>query len=421
MKRLLALIVTVVVTLGVVAATSPWLVDQVKLGLDLKGGFEILYEAEPLTEGGQVTQDALRQTAKSLEHRANETGVAEPEITPEGANRIRVKIAGVTDEANVREILKTPSQLTFRSAVGCTEGTGYCKTELTGTDFVEGGASYQQTTLGGYEITIKLKDASKFGEVTKSIAALTNGQNQLAIYMDETQVSAPNVSQQINSSDAVITGDFTREEAKDLADKINLGALPLKLTEKYTQSVGATLGKLSLQQTLFAGGLGTVLILIFMIVFYRLPGLIASFTIIAFIWLLLLGFWLINATLTLPGIAAFILGIGMAVDANIIMAERIKEEIRSGKSILSAHRAGSKRSFLTIIDAHVTTIIAALVMFFIGTGAVKGFAVVLLLTEVVSILTNVFFSRFLLSLLIRSNLVKKTTLLGVREDEIRAL
>ncbi|MFB9327217.1 protein translocase subunit SecD [Paenibacillus aurantiacus] len=421
MNRLLALVLTVVLTLGVVAATSPWLVKQVNLGLDLKGGFEILYEAQPLNEGGKVTQDSLRETAKSLERRANKTGVAEPEITPEGANRIRVRIAGVTDEAHVREILKTPSTLTFRSMVGCTEGTSYCKTELTGTDFVEGGAGYRMTTLGGYEITIKLKSSSKFGDVTKAIAALPSGKNQLAIYMDEEQISAPAVSQEINSSEAVITGNFTREEAKDLADKINLGALPLKLTEKYTQSVGASLGKLSLQQTLFAGGLGTVLILIFMIVFYRIPGLVASFTIISFIWLLLLGFKLINATLTLPGIAAFILGIGMAVDANIIMAERIKEEIRSGKSILSAHRAGSKRSFLTIIDAHVTTIIAALVMFFIGTGAVKGFAVVLLLTEVVSIITNVFFSRFILSLLIRSNIIKKTTLLGVKESEIRAL
>ena len=155
-------------------------------------------------------------------------------------------------------------------------------------------------------------------------------------------LSAPNVSAEIPSTDAVITGDFTRDEATDIKNTINLGSLPLKLTEKYTQSVGASLGKLSLQETLFAGGLGTVLILIFMMLFYRLPGTIASFSIIVYIWLLLLGFNLIHATLTLPGIAAFILGVGMAVDANIIMAERIKEELRSGKSLLSSQKAGRR-------------------------------------------------------------------------------
>ncbi len=279
-----------------------------------------------------------------------------------------------------------------------------------------------QTNLNAYEIAIKMKSASKFAEITREIAKLSPaGSNQLAIYLDEKMLSAPNVSAEIPSSDAVITGDFTRDEATDIKNTINLGSLPLKLTEKYTQSVGASLGKLSLQETLFAGGLGTVLILMFMMLFYRLPGTIASFSIIVYIWLLLLGFNLIHATLTLPGIAAFILGVGMAVDANIIMAERIKEELRSGKSLLSSQKAGSKNSFRTIIDAHVTTLIAGLVLFFIGVGSVKGFAVILILSIIISIITNVFFSRLLLSLLIRSNVVKKKSYFGVKESEIRAL
>ncbi len=156
-----------------------------------------------------------------------------------------------------------------------------------------------QTNLNAYEIAIKMKSASKFAEITREIAKLAPaGTNQLAIYLDETMLSAPNVSGEIPSTDAVITGDFTRDEATDIKNTINLGSLPLKLTEKYTQSVGASLGKLSLQETLFAGGLGTVLILIFMMLFYRLPGTIASFSIIVYIWLLLLGFNLIHATLT---------------------------------------------------------------------------------------------------------------------------
>ncbi|BBH19289.1 hypothetical protein Back11_06340 [Paenibacillus baekrokdamisoli] len=425
MNRLLAFVLIVVISIGVVGATSPSLVNKVKLGLDLKGGFEILYEAQPIEKGGKVTKDSLIETAKSLESRANATGVAEPDVTTEGSNRIRVKIAGITDEAKVRDILKKPAELTFRSTRGCVASKdpanpNYCKVELLGNDFKQNGASVQQTNLNAYEISIKMKDGKKFAEITREIAKLSPT-NQLAIYLDDKQLSAPNVSQEINSTDAVITGNYTRQEATDIKNTINLGSLPLKLTEKYTQSVGATLGKLSLQETLFAGGLGTVLILVFMMLFYRLPGTIASFSIIVYIWLLLLGFNLIHATLTLPGIAAFILGVGIAVDANIIMAERIKEELRSGKSLLSSQKAGSRHSFRTIIDSHVTTLIAGLVLFFIGVGSVKGFAVILILSIIISIITNVFFSRLLLSLLIRSNVVKKKSYFGVKESEIRAL
>ena len=157
----------------------------------------------------------------------------------------------------------------------------------------------------------------------------------------------------------LLQGHSLLQEAKDLANTINLGALPLKLTEKYTQSVGATLGQKSLDDTMKAGIIALVIIIIGMIAFYRVPGAIASFTLLTYTWMLLLVFDLLNATLTLPGIAAFVLGIGMAVDANIITYERIREEMRSGKSIYSSLRAGSKTSFRTIIDAHVTTLIAA--------------------------------------------------------------
>lgn len=421
MKRMLALLLIVVATFGVIAATSPALVQKVKLGLDLKGGFEILYEAEPLIPGGEVTQDALRETARSLEQRANATGVAEPEITPEGANRIRVKIAGVTDEAVVRDVLKKPAELTFRSMRGCEPSQGYCKVELIGSDFKEGGATIYQNQLGGWEISITLNSASKFAEVTRELAKLPEGSNRLAIFLDENVLSEPRVSFEINDTKASITGNYTREEAKKVADTINLGALPLKLTEKYTQSVGATLGQLSLQQTVFAGALGTALVLIFMLIFYRLPGLISSIALVTYIWLLLLGFNLMGATLTLPGIAAFILGIGMAVDANIITFERIKEEMRSGKSLLSSLKAGSKNSLRTIVDANLTTIIAGAVLFFIGTGSVKGFAVILIMSIIVSVITNVLYSRLLLYLLIRSGLLNKPSYFGVKESDIRAL
>ncbi|CAM4366946.1 protein translocase subunit SecD [Paenibacillus tarimensis] len=421
MKRMLAFILIVVVTFAAIAVTSPDLVRKINLGLDLKGGFEILYEAKPLQPGGQVTKESLIETAKSLERRINATGVSEPEITTEGDNRIRVKLAGVDDEESVRTKLKEPAVLTFRSMRGCQPEEGFCKVELIGTDFVENGAGIDQDALGGWKITIQLKSAAKFAEITREIAKLPLGQNQLAIYLDEEQLSAPSVSGEINSSSAEITGSFLREEAKEIADTINLGALPLKLEDRYMQSVDATLGQMSLQQTVFAGILGSAIVLLFMLVFYRLPGLVASISLIAYIWLLLVGVWLMNVTLTLPGIAAVVLGIGMAVDANIITYERIKEELRSGKSILSSLKAGSRNSFRTIMDANVTTIIAGSVLYIIGTGAVKGFAVVLIMSIVISIITNVGYSRLLLYLLIRSNVIKNKALFGVKESEIRAL
>ncbi|GJM83133.1 hypothetical protein HMSSN139_56290 [Paenibacillus sp. HMSSN-139] len=211
------------------------------------------------------------------------------------------------------------------------------------------------------------------------------------------------------------------EKAKELRDKINLGALPLQLTEKYSQSVGATLGKQSLDKTIEAGLIGSVFILLFMIGMYRVPGLIAAFTLIVHTWLLILVFVWADFTLTLPGIAAFILGVGMAVDANIITNERIHEEMRTGKSIMSAVKAGDKHSLRTVLDSQITTIIVAAVMYAYGTGAVKGFALVLIVEIVLSIATNIYLSRFLLNLLLKAGKLLKPKYFGVKERDIREL
>ncbi|MDP9701927.1 protein translocase subunit SecD [Paenibacillus polysaccharolyticus] len=416
MKRIISFILVVLVTTGVMVGTSPELLKNIRLGLDLKGGYEILYEAEPLEAGQQLSKASLVQTAKSLESRANALGTSEPEVTTEGTNRIRLKLAGVTDEAEVRAKMKEPAVLTFRSKAPNDKEGEYSKIELRGNEFVENAAKVVFTQLNEPMIDIKVKDKAKFSEITKRLI-----NKPLAIYLDDQLLSAPEVRQQLTDGSAQISGSYTREEANQLRDTINLGALPLKLTEKYSQSVGATLGKLSLDQTIKAGLIGSVIILIFMIGLYRIPGIIASFALITHTWLVLAIFYLGEFVLTLPGIAAFILGIGMAVDANIITYERIKEEMRSGKSILSSVKAGGKHSFRTIIDSNITTIIAAAVMFFLGTGAVKGFALVLIFDIVTSIITNIFFSRFLLVLLVRGNVVKKPKYFGVKESEIRAL
>ncbi|CAM3732132.1 protein translocase subunit SecD [Cohnella lubricantis] len=416
MKRLLAFALVVVVAFGLIAWTSPGLLNNTKLGLDLKGGFEILYEAQPLTGSGPVDKQSLKKTAESLKERADAQGVAEPEVTTEGKNRIRVKIAGVANEAEVREMLKKPAELQFRSADGCTDPTDYCKVEMVGSDFTEGAAKVEYTSLNTPIVTIKVKDKSKLADVSKRLIG-----KPLAIYLNDELISDPVVQSELTEGSAQITGQGSIEEAQNLADVINLGALPLKLTEKYTQSVGATLGQKSLEETALAGAIASVVILLFMLIFYRLPGVVASVCLIIFVWILLVAFWLMHVTVTLPGIAAFILGIGIAVDTNIITAERIKDELRNGKSITSAFRSGNKNSFRTVIDAHITNIIAAAVLYFIGQGSVKGFAVVQLASIIINILTNLFLTRYLLHLIVKSGRFNKPSYYGVKESEIRAL
>ncbi|WP_373228503.1 protein translocase subunit SecD [Cohnella sp.] len=424
MKRLVAFVLIVLVGCGVMGFLTPGLLKETKLGLDLKGGIEILYEANPFTEGEELTKETLIQTALSLEDRANRSGVAEPEVTTEGNNRIRLKIAvdvGETpkerDEAiqKIRDLMKKPAELQFRSATGCADGS-YCKVEFTGVDFKSGAAAVEYDELNRPLVRIEVKEKAKLAEVSTRLV----GQN-LAIYLDDILESDPVVQQPLTDGTAVISGQETRAKAQELADIINLGALPLKLTEKYTQSVGATLGKQSLQDTLFAGILASVLILIFMLLFYRIPGVVASICLIVFVWILLGVFYLMDATLTLPGIAAFVLGIGIAVDSNIITAERIKDELRSGKTISSSLRAGAKNSFRTIIDAHITTLIAGMVLYFMGHGVVKSFAIVLIASIVVNIATNVFLPRYLLNLLVKSGYFNNPRQYNVKESEIDAL
>lgn len=413
-KRIIAFLAIVVIMFGVIAWTSPSLVKDVRLGLDLKGGFEVLYEAEPLEGGVAVTPESLKETARSLEKRIDELGIVEPEITTEGSNRIRLRLAGVADEAEVRDILAKPINLTFRGPDG--------KVELHGGDFKQNGAGVGYDNLGKPFVTIELKDPKKFEEVTGRLSQLPNvADRYLAIYLDDKELSRPSVHTAIAGGSAQISGEYTNDEAKELRDTINLGSLPLKLVEKYTQSVGASLGLASLKDTVLAGIIGTSIILIFLIILFRIPGVIAAITVVTYTWLLIVVFNLMNATLTLPGIAAFVLGIGMAVDANIIMYERVKEEIRSGKSLMSSLKAGSKNSIRTIMDANITNIIASVVLYYIGNGAIRGFALTMIFSILVSMVTNIFLSRFLIMLIIKSNLFKKPSYFGVKEAEIREL
>lgn len=405
-NRLVAFFLIVVVIFVTVITTTGYVWKNITKGLDLQGGFEILYQAAP---GQKVNVQILKDTAAAFQNRVDVLGVSEPEITVEPPNRIRVQLAGVKDQKKAREILGKQAQLTFRDPSGE-------KVLLTGSDLKERGAKVDYDQAGRPVVALQLKDAKKFENITREYLG-----QPIPIYLDENLLSSPVVQQVIPGGQAVIEGQNSIEEAQQLADLLNAGAIPLKMEEVQSFVVDASLGADSLRESLIAGALAVLAIFIFIIGYYRLPGLIAVITLVAYGYLVLLTFMLMDVTLTLPGIAAFFLGIGMAVDANVIMNERIREELRAGKSIPAANRSGSKRSFLTIFDANITTIIAAAVLLIYGTAGVKGFAVSLIAGIIISFLTAVGLSRLLMNLLVRSNILKRPGLFRVREDEISDL
>ncbi len=425
-NRIIIFFLVLVLSIGVMVPTLMNVVKGISLGLDLQGGFEILYEVHPVKPGDKIDRTALLSTVSALERRVNVLGVSEPNIQIEGTDRIRVQLAGVTNQAQAREILSTQAKLTFRD---------YQDNELMdGSELKEGGASQSFDQNNKPSVAIKLKDAGKFKDVTQKILDLAPN-NVMVIWLDfqkgkdsyqkevgkaDTKyVSAANVGQVFNQTDVQITGNFTAAEAKNLADLLNAGALPVELKEIYSTSVGAQFGKDALDKTVFAGIVGVLIIYAFMILHYRIPGAVAVITLSLYTYFILVIFHWMHGVLTLPGIAAFVLGIGIAVDANIITAERIREELKLGRSLISAFRIGSRGAFTAIFDAHITTIIAGSVLFIFGTSAVKGFATMLLIGIFMSFLTAVFGSRLLLGLLVESRWFnEKIGYFGVKKEEV---
>lgn len=420
----------VIVVLGAsMSTTTKGILKDIKLGLDLQGGFEVLYQVEPLKDGPKITEQDVTDTANALLNRIDVLGVNEPVIEVEEGNRIRVQLAGVEDQASARELLSTEANLTFRDADD--------NLMLDGNDLKEGGANDNFDQNGAPIVSLQLKDANKFAQVTQDILAKTPN-NALVIWLDfeegvdsfkEEQakekpkfVSAPQVSSVLNTSEVQISGSFTVEETKNLAGILNAGALPVKLTEVYSTSVGAQFGEDALSSTVYAGIIGAALIFLFLIIYYRLPGIVANLTLVVYVYINLLVFDWINGVLTLPGIAGLVLGIAMAVDANILTAERIREEIRIGKTVKQAFAEGTKSSWSAILDANVTSLIAAVVLFYFGTSSVKGFATILIISILVSFITAVWGSRVLLGLLVRSGyLDNKISWFGVRKSKVHSI
>ncbi|WP_026693804.1 protein translocase subunit SecDF [Peribacillus kribbensis] len=424
--RIVAFFILLLALIATVGSTSTGIMNKINLGLDLQGGFEVLYQVKP-EKGKKVTQETLKSTASALERRVNVLGVSEPNIQIEGKDRIRVQLAGVKDQAKARDILSTQAKLSFRDFND--------KVMLSGKDLQENGAK-QTFYDNSPAVEVTLKDANKFKNITQTISQMPQGTNVLAIWLDfvdgkdsfkktdsrDNMISAPAVDKIIDSKTVYITGNFKVEEATELANLLNAGALPVELKEKYSTSVGAKFGEQALHQTIEAGIIGIALIFLFMLVYYRFTGFIAVITLAAYLYLTLLIFQMMHGVLTLPGLAALVLGVGIAVDTNIITYERIKDEIKLGRTIKSAFAAGNKHSFITILDANLTTLLAAAVLFQFGTSSVRGFATMLIIAVLVSFITNVFLSRLLLSLWVQSGFLnKKFGWFGVRKADIHDL
>ena len=377
--------------------------DRVHYGLDLTGGVNVVLQAEATDDSG-ITSEKMDSTVAAIKKRVDSMGVSEAQVSKQGEDRIRVSIPSVQDQQQALDMIGKTAQLEFVGPDG--------EVILTGKDVVDSKAVQQKSSSGLEEavVTLKFNDEGTqlFADATQKYL-----NQQISIKLDDEVISSPKVNVAITNGEAVIEGMADMEEAGNLAELIRGGALPVKLSPIEVTTIGPTLGQDSLNQSLIAGAIGIAAVLLFMLIMYRGLGFIADLALIIYIMLDLILMVFANVTLTLPGIAGIILSVGMAVDANVIIFERIKDESRSGKSINAAIDAGFKRAMGTIIDSNVTTLIAGFVLFFMGSGSVQGFAVTLILGIIVSLLTAVIITKHLTKLVIGTHLFGSGKFYGI--------
>ena len=420
-------------------------IKNLNYGLDLQGGFEVLYRVDSI-DGGKVSNDMVDSTYKIINKRINSLGVSEPEISIEG-NNIRVAMAGVTNIDDARKTISTTANLTFRTKDG--------ELLMDSTVLNSGKASVGYDASKGYYISLSIKDTDTFYEATKKVSEMDSDNRYIAIWLDYEEnmklvtldglggtgyysveligednsagiqtfhkcgdlensncLSYAGVNQAF-ASDVIIEGNFKREEAQSLVDLINSGSMPTKLTEISSKTVSASFGEDSLQKIFTAGIIGIAAIALLLIVLYNISGVIASISIVAYTFLTLLIFNLVGGRLSLQGIAALVIGIGMAVDSAVISFSRIREELKRKVSLKTAYAEGSKQSFISILDANLTTLIAAVILFIFGESSVKGFATMLIISIIVTFIVMVYLNRYIMSLFVNSEKFEKHTKLFI--------
>ena len=371
--------------------------NKVKLGLDLRGGTSVVLQAQ-----GKIEADTMSKVRNIIERRVNSIGVAEPVIQLSGNDKLIVELAGIKDPQKAIELIGTTAKLEFR--IKNRDGS-YGPVLLEGSALKSAGVSRDQVGMPSVSFELNSQGANTFAKITRE-----NIGKQLAIMLDNKEQSAPTINSEINGGSGIITGRFSMEEANNLANLLKSGALPVEIKIVENRTVGATLGVDSIRQTGIAGLIALGVISVFMIAIYKIPGIVADIALLingVLVLGLLSG---IGAALTLPGIAGFILTLGMAVDSNVITYERIKEELRLGESLHDAVERGYENAFPAIIDGNITTLLVAAVLFFLGTGPIKGFAVTLSLGVVATVITGVFVSKVILKLLIKTFNIKREQL-----------
>lgn len=380
--------------------------EPVKLGLDLKGGVYAVLEAAPEKEGDVIDNETMNSLIEVLDRRINGIGVAESVVQKAGNNRVIIELPGISDTTEAVNMIGKTALLEFKIM---DENGNLGPTLLTGGALKKAQVGYGN--LGEPQINFEMKPegAIEFARITRE-----NVGKQLAIVLDGKVQTAPVIRTEIPGGTGSISGNYTVEEAKRTATLLNSGALPIKAEIVETRTVGASLGDESIAASMVAGKVAMALIGIFMLVFYRFPGIVADIALVCFgiITFALLQF--IGATLTLPGIAGLILSAGMAVDANVIIFERIKEELGFGNTIRGAINAGFSKGFVAIFDSNLTTLIITGILFIFGTGPVKGFAVTLTIGTVASMFTAIVMTKVLLMVFVEVFHLNNPKLFGIR-------
>ena len=410
---------------------------ETKLGLDLKGGLQLTYKAV-YNAGNAPTADQMQVIRTIVENRINTTGAVEPIIQTVGTDQILVEVPGAQDPQQIRDLVGRTGTLEFvllPTDVYGTNGTPGTKAvpaegdtidpalpaKFGGKD-VDGGqvrARYDSTsTPAGWVVDFAFKGQAATDFATWSGA---NVNAFFAIVLDGKVVSAPYIKSAITGGSGTISGgNFTSASSHQLATILQYGALPYPIQELGHSDIPATLGQSFLNQTLLAGAIGIFLVMLFMLIYYRLPGLVACIALTYYGIVVLALFRVVPVTLTLAGIASFVLSVGMAVDANILIFERTKEELRTGKTLVSATEAGFNRAWNSILDSNVSSLITASILYFGGSATIKGFALVLIIGVATSMFTAVTMSRTLMRFVVKQNFAQKAWLFGVTDEEFQA-
>ena len=399
----IAILILVVVIPAILIFRNP-----INLGLDLRGGTSVVLEAQE-EDGKKLQPDTMDKVREIVQRRVDGLGVSEPVIQKSGENRLIVELAGVKDAQEAIDLIGTTAKLEFKIKTG---DNSYGPTVLDGSAIKN--AYVQQDQFGKPMIGFELNDegAVKFAEITR-----TNMGKQLAIMLDGKEQSAPVIQSEIPGGKGSISGSFTYESAQNLANLLKAGALPVNIQIMETRSVDASLGAESIKATKMAAMIALVLVSLFMLAVYRVAGFVADLALCVFGILTAGLMCAIGTTLTLPGIAGFILSLGMAVDANVIIFERIKDEIMEGKRFQDCIDDGFNRAFPAILDGNITTLLITMVLFFFGTGPVRGFAVILTIGVLVSMFTAIFITKVIVKIFVNIFHLNGEKLFGLKGVE----